>query len=111
MTTTPTPWKRSLPDETLVLGRDGEDVATTFISRESYDENYERHEADAELIVIAVNAHGKAFKALRQAYTTLAFAFNRLHESSRSRDGELCADFQKVRAEIETVFRDAGIKL
>lgn len=53
----------------------------------------------------------KAIAALRQSYTMLAFAFNRLHESARSRDGELCRDFAKVRAQIEILFREEGIKL
>ena len=48
---------------------------------------------------------------LRQCYVTLAFAFYRLHESARSRDGELCLDFQRVRALIEKRFREIGIKL
>ncbi|TXH44457.1 MAG: hypothetical protein E6Q97_32515 [Desulfurellales bacterium] len=48
---------------------------------------------------------------LRQCYVTLAFAFSRLHESARSRDGELCLDFQRVRALIEKRFREIGIKL
>lgn len=111
MTETPRPWNLKSPDETLIRGPEGQDVATTFQGEEDYEINYATRAGDAELIVIAVNAHSKAFKALRQAYTTLAFAFNRLHGSSRSRDGELCSDFQKVRAEIESVFRDAGIKL
>lgn len=52
-----------------------------------------------------------AIKLLRTCYVTLAFAFRRLHESSRSRDGELCLDFQKVRAEIEKHFQRIGVKL
>lgn len=52
-----------------------------------------------------------ALALLRQSYVTLAFAFRRLHESSRSRDGELCQDFQKVRAQIERHFKEAGVKL
>lgn len=52
-----------------------------------------------------------AMKALRDAYTVLAFAFNRLHGSARSRDGELCSDFGKVRGRIEAVFRKAGEQL
>ncbi|MDE2470560.1 MAG: hypothetical protein KGL35_17885, partial [Bradyrhizobium sp.] len=53
----------------------------------------------------------QALRLLRQSYVTLAFAFRRLHQSSRSRDGELCLDFQKVRAEIESYFRDLGAPL
>jgi hypothetical protein len=52
-----------------------------------------------------------ATRLLRQSYITLAFAFNRLHQSSRSRDGELCLDFQKVRSQIEDHFRSIGVKL
>lgn len=46
--------------------------------------------------------------ALRSAYVALAFAFRRLHSSARSRDGELCETFIKIRAEIETVMRAHG---
>lgn len=53
----------------------------------------------------------QAFAVLRQSYVTLAFAFRRLHESARSRDGELCQDFQKVRAQIERHFKEAGVRL
>lgn len=52
-----------------------------------------------------------ATRLLRQSYVTLAFAFNRLHGSSRSRDGELCKDFQEVRAQIENHFKKLGVKL
>lgn len=55
--------------------------------------------------------NAKALYILRQSYITLAFAFRRLHESYRAGDGELCLDFQKVRAKIETYFKDQGIKL
>lgn len=53
----------------------------------------------------------EAMKALREAYTALAFAFNRLHGSARSRDGQLCSDFGKIRGRIESVFRKAGERL
>lgn len=66
---------------------------------------------DAEFIAKAANAPEPAFSALRDAYVALAFAFNRLSSSARSRDGELCRDFEKVRGKIEAVFRDAGEKL
>lgn len=56
-------------------------------------------------------AEPEALRILRLSYTALAFAFRRLHESPRSRDGELCLDFQKVRAEIEKHFKDQGVKL
>lgn len=49
--------------------------------------------------------------ALRESYVALAFAFNRLHSSGRSRDGELCSDFSKVRGRIEAVFKSTGEKL
>ncbi|MBN9028908.1 MAG: hypothetical protein BGO05_10140 [Rhizobiales bacterium 63-7] len=52
-----------------------------------------------------------AATALRDAYTVMAFAFNRLSSSARSRDGELCSDLGKVRGKIEQVFRNAGEKL
>lgn len=53
----------------------------------------------------------EAMAALRDAYTALAFAFNRLHGSARSRDGELCSDFGKIRGRIEAVFGKAGERL
>ena len=56
-------------------------------------------------------SYSDALRIMRQAYVTLAFAFRRLHESGRSRDGELCLDFQKVRAQIEVHFRDHGVTL
>lgn len=46
--------------------------------------------------------------ALREAYVALAFAFQRLHGSARSRDGELCDSIAKTRARIERVMREAG---
>ncbi len=39
--------------------------------------------------------------ALREAYVVLAFYFNRLHGSARSRDGELCQSIGIVRGKIE----------
>lgn len=109
--TTPTPWKVSLPDETLIVGPENETVATTFQGDGDYDEHYSMRAADAALIVQAVNTHEPAMTALRDAYQALAFAFNRLHGSARSRDTELCRDFGKVRGKIEKVFRDAGVRL
>lgn len=50
-------------------------------------------------------------RLLRQSYVTLAFAFNRLHQSSRSRDGELCLDLQRVRSQIEGHFKTIGVNL
>ncbi|WP_114216733.1 hypothetical protein [Ochrobactrum sp. 3-3] len=105
------PWKVALPDDTLVLGPENQLVATTLLDEEDYQANYDNREKDAALIVKAVNAHDPAFKALREAYTALAFAFNRLSLSAKSRDGELCRDFGKVRGNIEAVFRNAGEKL
>ena len=105
------PWKNNSPDETLILGPENQLVATTLLDEEDYQANYDNREKDAALIVKAVNAHDPAFKALRDAYVVLAFAFNRLSSSAKSRDGELCRDFGKVRGNIETVFRNAGEKL
>jgi|WetSurMetagenome_2_1015567.scaffolds.fasta_scaffold01778_10 hypothetical protein len=59
----------------------------------------------------ACGENANALRVLRQAYVTLAFAFNRLHSSSRVRDGELCMDFGKVRGEIEKLFREQGVKI
>lgn len=106
--TTPRPWNLNSPDETLILGPDRQVVATTLQDEEDYQQNYDARAGDAELIVHAVNAHDEAFAALRDAYVALAFAFNRLESSARSRDGELCRDFGKVRGKIESVFKAAG---
>ena len=108
---TPTPWKVSPPDETLVVGPENEPVATTFQGDADYDDHCSIRAADAAFIARAANAHDPAMSALRSAYTALAFAFNRLHGSARSRDTELCDDFGKVRGRIEKVFRDAGERL
>lgn len=108
MAHTPTPWNLNSPDETLILGPDRQVVATTLQDEEDYQANYDTRAADAELIVKAVNTHQPALAALREAYTGLAFAFNRLHGSSRSRDTELCSDFGKIRARIEKVFKETG---
>lgn len=108
---TPLPWNTNSPDETLILGPDRQVVATTLQDEDDYQANYNRRYADAELIVKSVNAHPAAMAALRESYVALAFAFNRLHGSSRSRDGELCADFGKVRARIEAVFKTSGENL
>lgn len=97
--TTPTPWNLNSPDETLILGPDRQVVATTF---------YDTRAGDAGLIVRAVNVHDEAMAVLREAYAALAFAFNRLHGSARSRDGELCNDFGKVRGRIEAVLKKSG---
>lgn len=48
------PWRTSLPDSTLVIGRDGDDVTRMD---GDYETDYARMEADAALIVRAVNAH------------------------------------------------------
>ncbi len=107
-TTTLRPWNLNSPDETLILGCDRQVVATTLQDEEDYQANYDARAGDAELIVKAVNCHDEAISVLREAYTALAFAFNRLHGSARSRDGELCSDFGKIRGRIETVLRKAG---
>jgi len=106
--TTPRPWNQNSPDETLILGPDRQIVATTLQDEEDYQQNYNTRAGDADLIVKAVNAHEAAFAVLRDAYVALAFAFNRLESSARSRDGELCRDFGKVRGKIEAVFKLAG---
>ena len=108
---TPTPWNTNSPDETLILGPDRQIVATTLQDEEDYQANYDARSADAELIVKAVNAHDDALATLREAYTALAFAFNRIQGSARSTDGELCQTFGKVRGRIENVFRKVGVPL
>lgn len=109
--TTPRPWNLSSPDETLILGPERQIVATTLQDEEDYQQNYDTRAGDAELIVMAVNVHDQAMAVLRDAYVALAFAFNRLEPSARSRDGELCRDFGKVRGKIEAVFKLAEEKL
>lgn len=105
---TPRPWNVNSPDETLILGPDRQVVATTLQDEEDYQANYDTRSEDAGLIVKAVNAHDEAFSTLRDAYTALAFAFRRIETSARSRDGELCQSFAKVRGKIENVFKNAG---
>lgn len=109
--TTPRPWNRNSPDETLVLGPDHQVVATTFQDEDDYRENYDPRAGDADLIVRAVNTHAPALAALRSAYVALAFAYRRLEPSARSSDGELCWTFGRVRADIEGVFKLAGERL
>lgn len=109
--TTNMPWNVSITDETLILGPDRQVVAITLQDEDDYHANYDTRAGDAVLIVKAVNNHEPAFAALRDAYVALAFAFNRLHGSARSRDGELCESFGKVRGRIEKIFKDAGEKL
>lgn len=70
-----------------------------------------RAEADALALAKGTAALPDAMRTLRDAYTVLAFAFNRLHGSARSRDTELCGDIGKTRAKIEAVFRKAGERL
>ncbi len=111
METTPRPWSANGPDETLILGPDRQVVATTLQDEEDYQANYDTRAGDADLIIRSVNMRDPALAALRDAYTMLAFAFNRLHGSARSRDGELCTDIGKVRARIESVFKNAGERL
>lgn len=67
--------------------------------------------ADALALAKGTAALPDAMRTLRDAYTVLAFAFNRLHGSARSRDGELCSDIGKARGKIEAVFRKAGERL
>jgi len=108
---TPTPWRVSLPDETLIVGPDNEAVTTTYQGDADYDDHYSIRAANAAFIARAANAHDPAMSALRSAYTALAFAFARLHGGALSRDGELCDTFGKVRGQIKKVFRDQGEKL
>ena len=68
-------------------------------------------EAEVAALRVTQERQNSDTMLLRQCYVTLAFAFYRLHESARSRDGELCLDFQRVRALIEKRFREIGIKL
>ena len=108
MITTRTPWSVNLPDETLIVGPERQLVATTMQDDDDYQSNYDTRAGDAELIVKAVNLYVPALSSLREAYTALAFAFNRLHGSARTRDGELCNDFGKIRGRIERIFKNAG---
>lgn len=109
--TTPLPWAVSLPDETLIVGPERQLVGITLQGEDDYQANYDKRAGDAALIVQAVNLRAPALATLREAYTALAFAFNRLHGSARTRDGELCSDFGKIRGRIEKIFKDAGEKL
>ena len=70
------PWHVSLPDETLILGPDRQEVATTLQTEEDYQVNCDRRAADAELIVRAVNSHGALLAACK-----LALARGRVDDS------------------------------
>lgn len=107
---TPGPWHVSLPDETLILGPDRSVVATTLQDDEDYYANFDRRAADAKLIVSSVNSQDQMLYALRDAYTVLAFAFNRIHALPRTRDTELAIDIGKVRGRIEKALAAAGAK-
>jgi siroheme synthase len=50
----------------------------------------------------------EAAACLRTAYVAMAFAFQRLHSSARSRDGELCQTLERARGDIERVMKAAG---
>ena len=86
----PGPWKLSLPDSTLVLDAEGNQVATTFQGQEDYDENYERREADAEAIAALTNAPGALshFRAGAEWLKRQVFA---LHEEHREGCRRNCA--------------------
>jgi hypothetical protein len=111
--------KSGVTDEMVNLAIDAfEDVyhAQTLSSGWNVDNKRESMRAALEAalgpVVAEINTqNANALRVLRQAYVTLARAFNRLHESSRSLDGELCQDFGKVRGMIETLFREQGVKL
>lgn len=79
--------------------------------RNEVEARAERLEAEVAALRVTQERQNSDTMLLRQCYVTLAFAFSRLHESARSRDGELCLDFQRVRALIEKRFREIGIKL
>lgn len=66
---------------------------------------------DPTFVAVEQPDDDNATRLLRQCYVTLAFAFNRLHQSPRSRDGALCEDFGKVRKQIEDHFKKIGVKL
>lgn len=87
------------------------DAAQCIRERGAANARAERLEAEAAALRVTQERQNSDTMLLRQCYVTLAFAFYRLHESARSRDGELCLDFQRVRALIEKRFREIGIKL
>ena len=47
---------------------------------------------------------------LKDAYTVLAFAFQRIHSLPRSRDTELAADIGRCRAKIEKIIARAALE-
>ena len=60
--------------------------------------------ADNDLYVKTWSDEFDAMKTvLKDAYTVLAFAFNRIHSLPRSRDTELANDIGRVRKNIERV--------
>jgi hypothetical protein len=65
---TPRPWKHRLSDDCSVVGANGEEVATTCgIFRDAYADNFEGMEADAALIVHAVNTMDERERLLEEA--------------------------------------------
>lgn len=92
----------------LLHDADNNDVAEFFHCEEAtVQQSYEQALYLARWTAVVPDVSG----VLRDAYTALAFAFHRLESSARSRDGELCRDFQKVRAKIEGVLKQAGERL
>ena len=82
-----------------------------FVQLHRAKKRIEALEAEVAALRVTQERQNSDTMLLRQCYVTLAFAFYRLHESARSRDGELCLDFQRVRALIEKRFREIGVKL
>lgn len=76
------------------------DATNPFQNRNELKDHFEVERLRAELAA-AIKERDEARGVLRNAYVILAFCFNRLHGSARSRDGELCSDIAKCRAEIK----------
>lgn len=64
MTDNATPWRLHLVDSTAIIGSDGECIAKV---EGDYKQDWQRMEANAALIVRAVNAHDDLVRALRVA--------------------------------------------
>ena len=82
---TPLPWKTHAVDDCSIVNNDGNFAASTFIDADDYEENHERREADAALIVQAVNSHAALTEAVRDMIEALetAQAFIEISKEAR----------------------------
>lgn len=89
------PWRNNTADETAIVGRNMEDVASTFFGDEDYDKNYATRAADAALIVKAVNSHEALVKALEEARVQIEYLDDKF-----TRTGTSAAVLTQIRAAL-----------